>query len=408
MKTFQEKLSSYAELLLKVGLNVQEGQTLNIVGDVENIEFIRLVVKTAYGIGVSNVHVDYVDEKLTLLNYENATDEGLQKSVEVSRVKREKLIEQDAAFLFLVSDDPDLLSSIHSDRIAYYQKIAGEAMKVWREATGAEKLTWLIAAVPGGSWADKVFPNDETCVQKLWDSILQTSRVDVGDGVENWKQHIKDLTYRSEYLTNKKYSKLHLVSEGTDLTVELHPKHVWNSAGFSTVKGIPYVANIPTEEVFTTPVSTGTNGIVSSKKPLSYSGNIIENFQFTFENGKIVNVVAEKGEEVLKNLVNTDEGSKMLGEVALVPHNSPISNSNILFYNTLFDENASCHLAIGRGFPNCIEGGPQMNETELKEVKCNTSITHVDFMVGSADMDIFGIKSDGTKELIFKDGNWAF
>lgn len=408
MKTFQEKLTNYAELLLKVGLNVQQGQTLNVVGDVENVEFIRLVAKTAYEIGASNVHVDYVDEKLTLLNYQKASDDGLKKSVEVSRVKREKLIDQDAAFLFLVSDDPDLLSDIHADRIAFYQKIAGEAMKVWREATGAEKLTWLIAAVPGKAWASKIFPNDDECVGKLWDAILQTSRVDVGDGVGNWKQHISDLSHRSEYLTKKKYTKLNLVAEGTDLTIELHPKHVWNSAGFSTVKGIPYVANIPTEEVFTTPISTGTNGIVSSKKPLSYSGNIIENFQFTFENGKIVKVVAEKGEEVLRNLVNTDEGSKMLGEVALVPFNSPISNSNILFYNTLFDENASCHLAIGRGFPNCIEGGPQMSKDELKEVKCNTSITHVDFMVGSADMDIFGIHKDGTKELIFKNGNWAF
>lgn len=408
MKSFHDKLNSYAELLLKVGLNVQKGQTLNIIGDVANVEFIRLVVKKAYEIGASNVHVDYIDEEISLINYKNATDDGLRKSVEVTRVKREKLIEQDAAFLFLVSEDPDLLSSINPDRIAFYQKIAGKAMKVWREATGAEKLTWLIAGVPGKAWADKVFPGEEDAVQKLWDAILETSRVSEGDGVENWKQHIENLTFRSNYLTNKKYAKLHLKAKGTDLTIALHPKHTWNSAGFKTVKGIHYVANIPTEEVFTTPIATGTNGVVSSKKPLSYAGNIIENFQFTFKNGKIVDVTAEKGEEVLKNLVHTDEGSKMLGEVALVPFHSPISNLEILFYNTLYDENASCHLAIGRGFPNCIEDGINMSESELEEVGCNVSITHVDFMVGSSDMDIDGIYSDGTSEPIFRKGNWAF
>lgn len=249
---------------------------------------------------------------------------------------------------------------------------------------------------------------EEKQVEALWDAIFKATRADLDNPVEAWAQHNDNLHEKVDYLNNKNYAKLHYTAPGTDLTIELPKRHLWCGAGSINEKGEEFMANMPTEEVFTVPHKDGVNGYVSSTKPLSYGGNIIDNFKLTFENGRIIQVEAAQGEEVLKNLVATDEGSHYLGEVALVPFHSPISQSNILFYNTLFDENASNHLAIGSAYAFCIEGGKSMSSDELKAHGLNESITHVDFMIGSELMNIDGVTADGQSEPVFRNGNWAF
>ncbi|WML39698.1 aminopeptidase [Neobacillus sp. OS1-2] len=406
MKTFEEKLKSYAELVVKVGLNVQPNQVLYVRASVDTIPFARAVTHEAYNAGAKNVYVDYIDPEITLSRYLRASDDVFTEFPEWERTQREKLIDKDAAFLFIVSEDPDLLSKVDPNRIANYQKVSGEAMVKWREQQ--DDVSWVICAAPSQAWADKVFTGETNSLDKLWDAIFNSVRVGESEPVMVWKDHIGNLLQKATYLNEKKYKKLHYKAEGTDLSIELHPRHLWRSGGTENRHGVPFVANMPTEEVFTSPLRSGVNGVVSSKKPLSYAGNLIDEFKLTFENGRIVDVTAKKGEEVLKNLVQTDEGSHYLGEIALVPHDSPISNTNILFLNTLFDENAANHLALGFGFPNCIEDGENMTKEQLKEVELNSSITHVDFMIGCADMEIDGELPDGTREPIFRKGNWAF
>ncbi|MCW7999923.1 aminopeptidase [Clostridium sp. cpc1] len=257
----------------------------------------------------------------------------------------------------------------------------------------------------------KVFPNipKKEALEKLWDAIFKTVRIDKEDPIEAWNEHLNNLDEKLEFLNEKKFKNLHYTSSnGTDLIIELPKGHIWSGGGDYNTKDVFFVANMPTEEVFTLPKKTGINGIIVSTKPLNYSGNLIDNFKLTFKDGKVVDFEAEKGYETLKNLLDTDEGARYLGEVALVPYDSPISNSNILFYNTLFDENASCHLAFGMAYPTCIEGGSEMNEKEKEVHGVNSSLVHVDFMVGSKDLDIVGETDEGEKLQIFKDGNWAF
>jgi aminopeptidase len=266
-----------------------------------------------------------------------------------------------------------------------------------------------MVSIPTPEWSAKVFPelDEETRVAKLWELIFKLTRVDGDNPVEAWKQHIDQLSEKKNLLNAKKYSKLHFKAPGTDLLVDLAEKHQWVSASSFNEKGTLYVPNLPTEEVFTMPNRNGVNGTVTSTKPLSYNGTLIKGFTFTFEEGKIVKATAEQGEEVLQRLLDMDEGARYLGEVALVPHDSPISNSNLIYYNTLFDENASCHLAIGNAYPFCLEGGTAMSKEELIAQGANISFTHVDFMIGSAEMDIDGITEDGSREPLFRQGNWV-
>ncbi len=408
LKSFEDKLVSYAKLAVQVGVNIQPGQILYVSAEINTAQFTRIVVKEAYLAGAKNVVVDYYDDANSRMKYELAPDEVFNEYPEWERIKREMLCEQDAAFLSIISQNPDLLNGIEPSRIANSQKASGKALIKWREYLQADKNSWSIVAIPSPEWAAKVFPDDNKCVEKLWDAIFSACRIDQDNPVVAWKKHNENLHTKVDYLNNKKYRKLHYKSNGTDLVVGLHPTHLWAGAASTNRFGTEFMANMPTEEVFTAPARNDINGTVLSTKPLSYAGNIIDNFSLTFENGRIVDVAAVQGEEVLKNLVATDEGSHYLGEVALVPFDSPISNTNILFYNTLFDENASNHFAIGNGYAFSVEGGKEMSKAELAAVEVNESIVHVDFMVGSADMDIDGILEDGTSEPIFRNGNWAF
>ena len=408
MMDFEQRLRKYAELVVKVGVNIQEGQILSISSSIESAPFTRQVVKKAYEAGAKQVYVEWVDDEVSRIKYELAPDEAFNEFPDWLVAQRETLVEQDGAFLSIVSQSPDLLKGIDTNRIANYLKVSNKALNKFRQAVQSDKMSWCVVAAAGKEWADKIFPNKENSMDLLWEAIFKAVRVDSDDLVATWKAHDETLNQKADYLNAKKYKVLHYKAPGTDLTIELPEKHKWCGAGSVNSKGIPFMANLPTEEVFTVPHKEGVNGTVTSTKPLSYGGNVINNFTLMFEKGKIIDVKAETGEEVLKNLIASDEGSSYLGEVALVPHHSPISNMNTLFYNTLYDENASNHLAIGSGYAFCLEGGKEMNEEELAENGVNISINHVDFMIGSADMDIDGELADGTKEPIFRKGNWAF
>ncbi|MEE1132377.1 MAG: aminopeptidase [Caryophanon sp.] len=408
--TFEQKLSNYAELAVKVGVNIQNNQFLYITAAVDNMDFVRLVTKKAYEAGARQVFVDLVDDELTRLRYELAPNDSFDFFPEWKKLERESLAEQNCAFMSIVSQSPDLLKGIDGKRIATAQKAAGQALAKYREYAQSDKISWTVIAAPSQAWAAKVFPELPVSEQvaALWNAIFKATRSDLQAPIDAWVTHNDTLHEKVDYLNGKKYAKLHYKAPGTDLTVALPDGHLWCGAGSVNVNGAEFMANMPTEEVFTTPHRDGVDGYVSSSKPLSYGGNIIDNFKLTFENGRIVNVAAEQGEDILKSLVETDEGSHYLGEVALVPHESPISASGLLFYNTLFDENASNHFAIGSAYAFCLDGGKEMSQEELAAHGLNRSLTHVDFMVGSAQMDIDGITADGQVEPIFRAGNWAF
>ncbi len=410
MSEFQRNLEKYAELAVKVGVNIQKGQILVVNATIDAAEFVRLVVKSAYTAGADNVVVNWTDDVVSRTKYDLAPDDAFT-TYPVWRAKEmEDFVDQGAAFMAIVSSSPDLLKGVNPERISNFQKAAGTALAKYRQAAQSDKVSWTVIAAPSPAWAAKVFPDapSDQQVSLLWDAIFKAVRVETENPVEAWKKHDESLHEKVNYLNERRYQKLHYTAPGTDLTIELPHNHLWVGAGSVNEKGFEFMANMPTEEVFTVPHRDGVNGTVASTKPLSYGGNIIDRFSVTFENGRIVDYKAEEGEEFLKRLVETDEGSHYLGEVALVPFNSPISQSNVLFYNTLFDENASNHLAIGSAYAFCIEGGKKMSSEELKENGLNDSITHVDFMIGSKDMDIDGIKADGTSEPVFRKGNWAF
>jgi len=410
MTSFNTKLENYASLVVEVGVNIQQGQNLFIAASIDSVQLVRLITKKAYIAGAKQVFVDFTDDEITRLRYELAPEDSFDFFPSWKAQEKELLAEGGAAFVSVVSQSPDLLKGMDSSKISAFQKAAGQALSKYRQYVQSDKISWSVIASPSADWAKKVFPElpEEEQVPALWEAIFQAVRADVTNPTEAWIEHDNLLHTKVDYLNEKNYNKLHYTAPGTDLTLELPKGHLWCGAGSTNEKGFAFMANMPTEEVFSVPLKTGVNGYVASTKPLSYGGNIIDNFTITFENGRIVKVEAEQGQEVLENLIATDEGSHYLGEVALVPHDSPISNSNLLFYNTLFDENASNHLAIGSAYAFCIEGGKKMSREELAENGLNESITHVDFMIGSDKMDIDGIKEDGTSEPIFRNGNWAF
>lgn len=409
MATFQENLQKYADLAVKVGVNIQKGQTLVVNAPLTSAEFVRNIAESAYEAGAKNVHVEWNDESLTRIKYDKAPDEAFKEFPTWKAKGFEEMAENGAAFLSITSSNPDLLKGVDPERISNASKTAGKAMEGYRNYIMSDHNSWSVVAVPSKGWAEKVFPDSPEDEQeaKLWDAIFEATRVSTGDPVQAWKEHSANLEQKVDYLNTKHYSKLHYRAPGTDLTIELPQAHQWVGGISENVKGNHFVANMPTEEVFTIPHKKGVNGVVSSTKPLSYGGTVIEDFTLTFEEGRIIKAEARHGNETLQHLIETDEGAHYLGEVALVPHDSPISNAGIIFFNTLFDENASNHLAIGNAYSFCLEGGKTMSKEELEAAGANESVTHVDFMIGSAEMDIDGIKEDGTSEPVFRKGNWA-
>jgi len=410
MKSFEQKLEQYAELIVKIGANVQRGQSVFVNCTVDIAPLARLIAKMAYESGASNVYVDWRDDEINLLKYAMADEDVFQSYPEWEAAKRNDFVDRRAAFIFVDTPNPDLLKDVDVKRVSAYQKAAGKALAKFRHGMMNDLFSWTSVAVPSPAWAKLVFPDvqdEQDAIAKLWEAIFAAVRIDQPDPVQAWEAHTAFLQARIDMLNEMRVRKLHYRATGTDLTVELADRHVWMGGFGLNEQGIPFMANMPTEEVFTAPRKEGVNGYVTSTKPLSYGGTVIENFKLTFANGRIVEATAERGEATLKELIETDEGSHYLGELALVPHGSPISQSNLLFYNTLFDENASNHLAIGAAIPLNVEGGKGLENDELLKLGVNVSQTHVDFMIGSAEMDIDGELPDGTVVPIFRQGNWA-
>lgn len=407
---YEKQLQKYAELLVKVGLNVQEKEPVYIQASIDASEFVHLVVEEAYKIGAEDVKVRYNDDRIAQLKYQYEPEAFFENVKQYDIDEKMDYLARKAAFLSIVSSSPDSLKDADPNKIRKSMVANGKAFKDYMVAVQSDRMSWCVASYPSVGWAKMMFPelSDDEAVNKLLETILKTVRVDQEDPVKAWEDHDHLLHEKADYLNNKKYKALHYKSEGTDLTIELPDGQYWSGASSVNSKGNSFVANMPTEEVFTAPHKNGVNGTVSNTLPLSYSGNIIDDFTLTFKDGVVVDYKAGVGEEILKSILETDEGSKRLGEVALVPVDSPISNMNTLFYNTLFDENASCHIALGSAYAFCIEGGKDMSAEQLAENGLNDSTTHVDFMIGSKDLSIDGILENGEKEPVFRDGNWAF
>jgi aminopeptidase len=395
---FEEKLQEYAQLIVEVGLHVQPNQVCYVQADIEAAQLAELVVKEAYNAGAKFVHMHFQNCRTDRLTYERASDEVFTTFSPWKKMMQDGLQQEDACFLFIVSNDPDAFAGVSIERMTNAQRARGAVMKDFDHAMNAKHNSWTVAAAASPDWAKKVFPDEKEALNMLWNAIFAACRVGSGNATALWQKQLADLGARVAYMNEKKYKALHYSGAGTDLMVELHPQHAWNGGASQHPNDYIFAANLPTEEIFTAPMKTGVNGIVAGTKPLCCNGMWIDGFSFRLENGRIVEAKADIGEDLLQKLIETDEGASYLGEVALVPDNSPISNTGILFYNTLFDENASCHFAFGNAYPDCLEGGSTMSETELAACEMNSSITHVDFMVGSKEMNIDGILADGTRE----------
>lgn len=415
-KTHEEMLAKYAEAIVKVGLNLRAGQRLIITLAVNRgvpIQFaplVREVVKAAYGAGAKYVDVIWGDEETLRLRAQHAPRDSFDEYPVWSVDAVVGMIENGDALLSITGANPDLYEGIDPEIVGMMQKAHLQHFSRISRPVMSNTVNWCVVAAAGEAWARKVFPDlpANEAQQKLWEAIFATARIDRPDPIADWQNHIVNLRNRAKYLQEKQYTALHYSAPGTDFTLGLPNGHKWISAQSLAQNGVAFTANMPTEEVFTLPDRTRADGVVTSTFPLSYGGSLIEDFQVTFENGRIVKVSAKKGEAVLQKLVDTDEGSHRLGEVALVPASSPIARRGHLFYNTLFDENASCHIAIGRAYRFTLVGGEELTDDEFVAAGGNVSLNHVDFMIGSPQMDIDGVTRDGKREPVMRQGEWAF
>ena len=405
-----KKLQEYARLLIRVGLNVQKGQNLVISSPVECAFFARMCAEEAYAAGCQEVIMNWHDDAMARLKYLHADDAVFDEVALWRRHFFNDYALEGAAYLAISASDPENFKGVETNRIIRAQQASGKALKDFDRLQMCGGFPWCIASIPIPSWAKTVFPDttEDEAMNQLWDAIFRAVRIS-GDGtaVEQWEEHLATLHQRLETMNRLNFKSLHYTNSlGTDLTVELPEGHIWEAGNDVTLSGQSFIANIPTEELFTAPLKTGVNGVVYSSMPLVHDGAIIDKFHFVVKDGKIVEAHAEKGEETLKGAISVDEGASYFGEVALVPYDSPISNQKILFYNTLFDENAACHIAFGEAYPS-LKGGKEMSKDELKARGLNDSFTHVDFMIGTSDLSIVGTTHDGQEIPVFVDGNFA-
>ena len=405
----QKIYEEYAKLAVEIGINLKEGQDVEITASTKCADFVKEIVKVCYEDKARSVKVEWLNEEIDKLRWlyedEKVMSEVLTWQEEKAKYRAETL----PCKIYVDDADPDAYNGIDLKKYAAVRKARYSVLKKYSDKED-NRNQWVIVAIPSVKWAKKVFPelSDDEAVSKLWEAIIKTMRLDQPDPVQAWKDHIDDLQEKSTKLNEMNLDYLeYKSSNGTDLTLKLQPNHYWISARETNMLGNDFTANMPTEEVFTMPKRDGVNGVVYSTKPLSLQGQLVENFKVTFKDGKCVEVSAEKGQDILENMLNMDENSRHLGEVALVPYDSPINQTGLLFSNTLFDENACCHLAFGEAFKNNIRGYENMSEEDFKKVGFNESINQVDFMVGSEDLDIVGVDHDGNRHQIFKNGVWA-
>lgn len=405
----QTVLRSYARLIARVGINVRKGQEVIITCGLDQPKFVELLMDECYKAGAKFVKVEFNYQPLLKLQFRHSSVTTLSTVQEWEKARMQHYVETLPCRIYLVSDDPDGLKGINQEKMAKVNRNRFPILKPYRDQMD-NRYQWCIAAVPGAAWAKKLFPElpKGKAIEKLWEAILFTSRV-TDDPVAAWEAHDKDLHDRCAYLNSLGITELHYKGEnGTDLTVGMIPEAMFMGGGDKSLQGIFFNPNIPTEECFISPMRGKAEGVVYATKPLSYQGQLIENFSLRFENGKAVEAHAEKNEELLVKMITMDEGAGYLGECALVPVDSPISESGLLFYNTLFDENAACHLAVGRGFADTIKGYENMSLEECRKLGINDSMIHVDFMIGYEGLDIDAVTRDGKTVPIFRKGKWAF
>ena len=412
----QELLRKYAEAIVKIGLNLRAGQRLIITNATSRgvppagRALVHEVTKAAYKAGAKYVEVIWGDEEMLRLRLHGAPADSFDEYPTWHINAVTNMINNGDALLSIYANNPDVYSGMDSERVGAMQKAHLQNYQDVSIPVSRNAVNWCVVASAAPAWAKKIFPDlaEEEAMEKLWKAIFETTRATQPDTIAAWQDHIKNLRKRADYMQSKSYSALHYKSSNTDFTLGLPRGHKWISAQSLAENGVVFTANMPTEEIFTLPDRNRAEGTVAATFPLSYGGSLIEDFSVTFENGRIVKVHAKKNEAILQKLVDTDEGSKRLGEVALVPASSPIAQRGHLFYNTLFDENASCHIAIGRAYRFTLTGGEELTDEEFNEAGGNTSLNHVDFMIGSPQMDIDGIKEDGTREPVMRQGEWAF
>ncbi len=413
----ERKLDQYADMLIRAGLNLRPGQRL-LIGPgsfiagapLEAAPLVRSLVKKAYEAGARYVDVIWDDEALTLTRFQHAPQESFEEFPTWRANLTLDYAKNGDAMLVIYASNPDLLAGQDPEKISLVQKLTSKNMKPVSELIQRPSCNWLVVSAPTEAWAAQVLPNvpPQERIERLWDVIFQMCRVTGDDPVAAWHDHVRRLLTRSDYLNAKQYDALHYTAPGTDLTVGLPKGHIWQSGALTAENGVLFTANIPTEEVFTLPHRDRVNGTVRATKPLSFGGAVMDGFQVTFKDGVIVSTSATKGQEHLENLLNTDDGARRIGEVALVPHSSPISASGLQFSNILFDENASNHLALGEAYRFSLQGGQGMSKEEFAAAGGNLSLIHVDFMIGSGQMDIDGIRDDGGREPVLRGGEWAF
>ncbi|MCX5572021.1 aminopeptidase [Kaistia nematophila] len=407
--THEQKLDRLGEVAVRVGLGLQPGQELVMTASLDALPLVRRITEHAYKAGASLVTTLFSDEEATLMRYRHAPDGSFDVASGWLFDGMASAFRNGAARLAIAGENPSLLAGQDPDKVSRANRARSKAYMPALELIAGFDINWTIASFASPAWARAVFPNEteEVAVAKLWDAIFAASRVDLVDPISAWGEHNKALHARTKLLNDKRYSALRFVGPGTDLTVGLADDHEWEGGASTAKNGIVCNPNIPSEEVFTTPHKNRVSGHVTSTKPLSYQGTLIEDISVRFEEGRIVDATARKGSDVLSKVLDTDEGARRLGEVALVPDSSPISASGLLFYNTLFDENAACHIALGQAYAKCIRGGDTMSPEDLAARGANKSLIHIDWMIGSRHIDIDGIGANGSVEPIMRQGEWA-
>jgi aminopeptidase len=409
-------LSLYGDLAVRVALNLQKGQRLMIIGPLANggasleaAPLVRRITESAYKAGAQFVETLWGDEALQLARFRHATRDSFDQFSAWMPDALAAHAREGHAVLSIYANDPDLLKEQPVELLGAVQKTVSRVMRPFREHISKNGTNWSVIAAASAGWGARVFPDlpADRQVDALWDAIIRLIRLDQPDPVAAWETHLAALAARRDFLNARRYQGLHYTGPGTDLSIGLAPGHQWVSGRSTSLTGIAFAPNLPTEEVFTMPHLERVDGTVRSTKPLSYAGTLIENFSMTFEGGRVVRFSAEKGETVLRHLLDTDAGASRLGEVALVPHNSPVAQSGVLFYNTLFDENAASHVALGSAYKFTLDGGEGMSDEQFEQAGGNRSATHVDFMIGSPDLDIDGVRPDGTVEPLMRRGDWA-
>jgi len=409
--SFEQKLDRLAEVAVRVGLNLQKGQELVLTGPTDALPLVRRIVEQAYKAGAKFVTPLISDDEIALARYRSAPDASFDFAPEWFYDGIANAFRSGAARMGITGANPALLSGQDPEKVSRANIAMSKAYKPAMELITRHDINWTIVAAATPAWAELVFPGEpeELAMGKLWDAIFRTSRITGDDPVADWKRHGENLKHRVDLLNAKRYHSLRFFTPdgATDLTVGLADQHLWAGGGTTAGNGVYCQPNIPTEECFTTPHKDRVHGIVSASKPLSHQGTLIENIRCRFENGRIVEVTATKGEDAIRKLIATDDGARRLGEVALVPHNSPIAQSGILFWNTLFDENAASHIALGQAYSTCIINGEKMSEEELAKLGANESIIHVDWMIGGPTMNIDGVSASGAAEPLMRDGDWV-